>query len=101
MRQFYLVALALLIGCAAAILPSILQSGFKAGSFPDLICELVLFPGKLIAIMFQDWGTASTEFLWRSRMAIVVIFSELAYVGLRAQQANHPSETETDKAQHG
>jgi len=83
MRQFYLVALALLIGCAAAILPSILQPGIKAGTFLDLICELVLFPGKLIATMFHDRGTASTEFLWRSRMATVVIFSGLAYVGLR------------------
>jgi hypothetical protein len=83
MRQFYLATLALLMDCVAAILPSILQPGFKAGSFPDLICELVLLPGKLIATMFYDRGTASTEFLWRSRMATVVIFSGLAYVGLR------------------
>jgi len=46
---------------------SVWQPHFVAGSVPDLACELVLLPGKLFASMFRDRGTASPEFLWRSR----------------------------------
>jgi hypothetical protein len=77
------VAVALLIGCAAAAIPSILQPHGKAGSFPDLVCEVVLLPGKLIATLFHDRGTASAEFLWRSRVAQTVLFGGLAYAALR------------------
>ena len=54
MRKYQRIAVALLIGCAVAALPSIFQPHFKAGSFPDLVCELVLLPGKLIAGLFHN-----------------------------------------------
>jgi hypothetical protein len=87
MRRYYLVAASLLIGCAVAAIPSILQPTFTAGSFPDGICELVLLPGKLIATLFHDRGTASTEFLWRSRVATAVVAGGLAYAGLRYRKS--------------
>jgi len=82
MRKDARIALAILIGCAIAAIPSILQPLFKAGSFPDLACELALLPGKLIATPFHDRGTASPEFLWRSRLATAVLFGGLAYWAL-------------------
>ena|SRR5579863_5222703 len=69
-------------GCAIAAIPAILQPYFKAGTFPDLACELVLLPGKLIASPFHDRGTASPEFLWRSYIATAVLFGGLAYWAL-------------------
>jgi hypothetical protein len=87
MRRFYLVATALLVGSAAAAIPSILQPNFKAGSLPDGICELVLLPGKLIAGLFHDRGTASAEFLWRTRIATAVLVSGVAYVVLRYRKS--------------
>lgn len=71
--QWSRLALAVLIGIALAAALSILQPQFKAGSNPDLACELLLLPGKLFASLFQDRGTASSEFLWRSRIATGVV----------------------------
>ena len=89
MRKFPRIALAILVGCAIAAIPSILQPHFKAGSFPDLACELVLLPGKLIATLVHDRGTASPEFLWRSRLATAVLFGGLAFWGLRYPKISH------------
>ena len=83
MRKLARIALAVLVGCAIASTASILQPHFKAGSFPDLVCELISLPGKLIATPFHDRGTASPEFLWRSRLATAVIFGGLAFWALR------------------
>jgi hypothetical protein len=83
-RKASRIALAVLIGCAIAAVPSVLQSHVKAGSIPDLLCELISVPGKLIAAPFHDRGTASPEFLWRSRIATAVVFSGLAYWLLRS-----------------
>ena len=83
MRRLPRIALAILVGCAIAAIPSILQPHFKAGSLPDLACELVLLPGKLIATHFHDRGTGSPEFLWRSRVASAVLFGGLAYWAFR------------------
>jgi hypothetical protein len=46
MSKYPRIALALLIGCAIAAVPSVLQAHFKAGSFPDLACEVVLLSGN-------------------------------------------------------
>jgi len=89
MRKYPRIALAILVGCAIAAIPSILQPHFKAGSFPDLACELVLLPGMLIATPFHDRGTASPEFLWRSRLATAVLFGGLAYLALRYRKFSH------------
>ena len=83
MRMYQHIAVTVLIGCAVAALPSIFQPHFKAGSFPDLVCELVLLPGKLIAGLFHNRGTASPEFLWLSRAATVVLFGGLVFAALR------------------
>lgn len=81
-KTFQRIAAALFVGCAIAAIPSILQSHFKAGSFLDLVCELVLMPGKLVATPFHDRGSASPEFLWRSRVATTVIFGGLTFMAL-------------------
>lgn len=83
MRKYQRIAVALLIGCAVAAVPSIFQPHFKAGSIPDLVCELVLLPGKLIAGLFHNHGTASPEFLWLSRVATAVLFGGLVFTALR------------------
>ncbi|MBZ5699033.1 MAG: hypothetical protein LAN18_10865 [Acidobacteriia bacterium] len=85
-RKRMSIALAILVGCVIAAIPSILQPHFKAGSIPDLTCELVLLPGKLIATPFHDRGDASPEFLWRSRFTTAVLFAGLAYWILRLRR---------------
>jgi len=67
-------------------IPTIIQARFVAGSVGDLCCEFVMLPGKLIAVLFHDRGTASPEFLWRSRVATAVTFSAFAYFILRARR---------------
>ena len=83
MRKYQRIAVALLIGCAVAAVALIFQPHFKAGSIPDLVCELVLLPGKLIAGLFHNRGTASPEFLWLSRVATAVLFGGFVFAALR------------------
>ena len=66
---------------------SVWQPHFVAGSVPDLACELVLMPGQLFASMFRDRGTASPEFLWRSRTATAVLIAGACYLILRRKAA--------------
>ena len=77
------VVIAVLIGSLLAVALAVLQHRFKAGSVPDLLCEVLLLPGELIATPFHDRGTASPEFLWRSRSATAVILSGIAWWILR------------------
>ena len=64
------------------------QPRFVAGSGADLACELILIPGKLFASMFPDRGTASPEFLRRSRIATGVVLAAAFYFPLRRQAAS-------------
>ena len=75
--QWRRILLAALLGVAVTATASILQNQFKAGSIPDLACELVLLPASLFATLFRDRGDASPEFLWRSRIATAVVLGEL------------------------
>lgn len=79
--QWSRIALAFLIGVALTAAATVLQPHFKAGSIPDLACELLLLPGKLVASLFQDRGNASPEFLWRSRTATAILLSGLIWCG--------------------
>jgi hypothetical protein len=82
MRAWTRIVLATLVGCAIALIASILQPHFKAGSFPDLVCELVMLPGGLFAslfLLFHYRGNASPEFLWCSRLVTAVLYGGLAY----------------------
>ena len=74
-------AVAIFVGCAVAVVPTVLQPHFKAESVPDLICYLILAPGQMMASLFHDrgTGTASPEFLWLSWMATVILFGAAAY----------------------
>lgn len=72
---------------ALVIMATLSQPHFVAGSVPDLICELLLLPGKLFATMFHDRGNASPEFLWRSRVATAVVFTGIGYLALRQRKA--------------
>jgi hypothetical protein len=76
------IAAALLVGCAVTATAHILQPHFKAGSVPDILSGLLLLPGKLVAAVFPDRGTASPEFIWRSLLANVVLFSGMTYLTL-------------------
>lgn len=78
--------IALLIGCAITAALAFLQHRFKAGSIPDLICEMLMLPGELFAAPFHDRGTASPEFLWRSRIATAAILTTLAGWALRSRR---------------
>ncbi len=78
--------IAVLIGSALTGTLAVLQHRFKAGSIPDLLCEVLLLPGELIATPFHDRGTASPEFLWRSRSATAVILSGIAWWILRGRR---------------
>lgn len=70
------------IGSALVTAATLLQLRFVAGSIPDGICELILMPGKLLAVPFRDRGTASPEFLWRSRMFASIILSIITFLVL-------------------
>jgi len=70
--QWSRIALAVLIGAATYRSVSVLQPHFKAGSIPDVACELLLLPGRLVASLFQDRG-ASPEFLWHSVIATAIL----------------------------
>lgn len=64
------------------------QPHFVAGSRADLACELILIPGKLFASMFHDRGTASPEFLCRSRIATGVLIAAVLYFLFRRKAAS-------------
>ena len=71
---------ACLIGIALVTAATLLQPRFMAGSGPDLVCELILMPGKLLAVPFSDRGNASPEFLWRSRVFGSIILSAIVFL---------------------
>lgn len=73
------ILIAIGIGTALVTTATAFQPRFVAGSKPDLICELILMPGKLLAVPFHDRGNASPEFLWRSRVFGAVILSAIAF----------------------
>jgi hypothetical protein len=74
---------AVLIGCAFTAGVTVLQPITKADSIPDVLCEVLLLPGKLIAGPFHDRGTGSPEFLWRSRIANAAVLSGIVWLILR------------------
>jgi hypothetical protein len=78
--------IAVFIGSALTVALAVLQHRFKAGSIPDLLCEVLLLPGELIATPFHDRGDASPEFVWRSRSATAAILSGLAWLILRGRR---------------
>jgi len=73
--------IAFCIGVALVTGATLVHPRFVAGSLADGICELVLMPGKLLALPFHDRGNASPEFLWRSRvfgslaLSVVALFA--------------------------
>ena|SRR5215469_3734591 len=89
--QWRRILLAVLLGVAVTTTASISQKHFKAGSIPDLACELVLLPGKLFAILFHDRGSASPEFLWRSRIATTVVLAGVAWFALSVLRRRNQS----------
>jgi hypothetical protein len=78
--------IALLIGLVTTTVLAMCQHRFRAGSIPDSMCEVLLLPGELLATPFHDRGTASPEFLWRSRTATAVILTTLAWWVLRGRR---------------
>jgi hypothetical protein len=79
--------IAILIGSALTVALAFLQPRFKAGSLPDIFCEVLLLPGKLIVMPFPDRGNASPEFLWRSSSATAAILSGIAWCILGVRRA--------------
>lgn len=79
-------ASAFVIGIALVTAATLLQPRFVAGSGADLVCELILMPGELLAILFRDRGNASREFLWRSRVFGSIILSAIAFLVLSARK---------------
>jgi hypothetical protein len=77
--------MASVIGIALVTAATQLQPRFVAGSTADLVCELVLLSGKLLAVPFHDHGNASPEFLWRSRMFGSVTLSAITFLVLSAR----------------
>jgi hypothetical protein len=77
---------ALAAGCALVALATLCQPHFVAGSLADFLCELILLPGKLLAVPFHDRGSASPEFLWRSRVFGAVLIGVLVYLVLTAKK---------------
>jgi hypothetical protein len=85
-RTLIRLVIAIVIGIALVTVATLLQPRFVAGSIPDLICELILTPGKLLAVPFRDRGSASPEFLWRSRVFGSIILSAITFLVLPARK---------------
>ena len=75
------------IGVALVTAATLAQPRFVSGSIPDCICELVLMPGKLLAVPFHDRGNASPEFLWRSRVFGSLVLSLVAFLALSLKRS--------------
>ena len=88
MNRKLAVALAIFIGCAAVAIPTIIQPQLEAGSIPDIVCNVILAPGWLVASLFHDRGTASPEFLLRSRLTTFILFGGVAYGILSFKKSN-------------
>src|SRR5882757_7794677 len=69
------IVISALIACVLTASLAVLQPSFKAGSIPDLLCELLFLPGKLVAGIFHDRGTASPEFVWKVRIVTAVFLT--------------------------
>jgi hypothetical protein len=78
--------IAFVIGIALVTNATLLQPRFVAGSGPDLVCELILMPGKLLSVPFRDRGNASPEILWRSRVLGSIILTAVAFFALSARR---------------
>jgi hypothetical protein len=87
-RMIVRLVIAVATGVALVTSASFLQPRFAAGSIPDLLCELTLMPGKLLAVPFHDRGTASPEFLWRSRTLGSVILALISFLVLPAEKVS-------------
>jgi hypothetical protein len=85
-RTLIRVAVAFVIGITLVTAATLLQPRFVAGAVPDLVCELMLMPGKLLAVPFRDRGNASPEFLWRSRVFGSIILSAITFLVLPARK---------------
>lgn len=71
--------IATFIGLAAVAIPTTLQPRLEAGSVSDLVCELMLAPGSLVANLFLDRGSASPEFPLLSRSVTFLLFGGVVY----------------------
>lgn len=85
-RKLLRLVIAFGIGTALVTAATLLQPRFVAGSIPYLVCELILIPGKLLAVPFRDRGTASPEFLWRSRVFGSIVLSTIAFLVLSSRK---------------
>jgi hypothetical protein len=85
-RTLIRLVIAFAIGIALVAVATLLQPRFVAGSVPDLVCELILMPGKLLAVPFRDRGYASPEFLRRSRAFGSIILSAITFRVLPARK---------------
>jgi len=86
------IVIATLIGCALTAGVTLLQPRLNAGSIPDLFCEVLLLPGKLVAGLFNDRGTASPEFVWRSRVVTAAFLAGVGWLCLHLWQARPASQ---------
>jgi hypothetical protein len=82
-RKLLLTICSVMISAVIVSVVSASQPHFVAGSLPDSACEFLLIPGRLFASMFHDRGTASPEFLWRSRVATFLLLAGICYLILR------------------
>ena len=86
MNRALALILAILIGLAAVAIPTALQPRLLAGSVPDLICNVMLAPGTMVANLFLDRGTESPQFLPLSRLITFIVFGGVAYGFLSIQK---------------
>lgn len=83
--------LALLVGLSTTALLATVQPQVIAGSAPDLLCELVLLPGKVIAGVFPNRGTASPEFLAFTYLATFLLSGGATYFVLTRKREKSTS----------
>ena len=79
MNRKLALVLAILFGFAAVAIPTALQNHFPVGSVPDVVCNMMLAPGWLIAGLFHDRDLANPEFLLLSRLITFILFGAVAY----------------------
>jgi hypothetical protein len=80
MKRNVQVLTATAVGLVVAAVAGVLQHHFKAGSFLDELCEVILLPGEIVASPFPDHGTASVEFRAKALTFTFLIYGSVAYL---------------------
>ncbi|MGA7831082.1 MAG: hypothetical protein WCA21_08985 [Terracidiphilus sp.] len=86
MSRIYAILLASLVGFALMTAAAMIQSHSATGTVPDLVCNVIFFPGKVLALPFHDRGDTGSSFFLHVRIATTIFYAGAAYLMLRPKR---------------